>query len=67
MCVGVIIVHSKSQIEVGIFLLAIQGSVVYNPSPAQEDSGLPRRGAAGLVEPLSQTTEEQASAARDLA
>ena len=51
----------------GIFLLAIQGSVVYNPSPAQEDSGLPRRGAAGLVEPLSQTTEEQASAARDLA
>jgi len=63
--VCVIIVHYKSQIEVGIFLLAIQGSVVYNPSPAQ-DSGLPRRGAAGLVE-LSQTTEEQASAARDLA
>ena len=56
----------QSQIEVRIFL-AIQLSVVYNPSPAQEDSGLPRRGAAGLVEPLSQTTEEQASAARDLA
>ncbi|CAL1147701.1 unnamed protein product [Cladocopium goreaui] len=32
----------------------------------REDSGLPRRGAAGLVEPLSQTTEEQASAARNI-
>lgn len=32
----------------------------------RDDSGLPRRGAAGVVEPLSQTTEEQASAARNI-